>query len=137
MQGRRAGLRVQETYMTVRHLQQRCEICSFVRLFVSTPGWLQGMTESESWSLREVLIRLLEAFQRRIPPSAKSQRRREFVAEEKKSEMRWKAAVYIARRPSHFGGLLARTPQPCIGSFFIQHEPITCSYNCVVEIGFS
>ncbi len=46
-----------------------------------------------------------DAFQRWIPASAKSQRRREFVAEEKKSEIRWRAADYIARRPSHFGGL--------------------------------
>ncbi len=43
-------------------------------------GWLQGMTEFASWLLREVLIRLLEAFQRLILASAKSQRRREFVA---------------------------------------------------------
>ncbi len=32
--------------------------------------WLQGMTESASWSLWEVPIRLLEAFQWRIPASA-------------------------------------------------------------------
>ncbi len=73
-------------------------------LWIDT-GWLQRMTESASWSLREILIWLLEMFQRRIPASAKSLRRREFIAEEKKSEMRWQAANYIARHPSHFGGL--------------------------------
>ncbi len=50
-------------------------------------------------------MRLIEAFQRQILASVKSQQRREFVGEEKKSEMRWQAADYIARDPSHFGGL--------------------------------
>ncbi len=40
-------------------------------------------------------IRLLEAFQWRIPASAKSQGRREFVAEEKKSELRWLEQLII------------------------------------------
>ncbi len=40
-------------------------------------------------------IRLLEAFQRRIPASAKSQGRMEFVAEEKKSELRWLEQLII------------------------------------------
>ncbi len=36
-----------------------------------------------------------EAFQRWIPASVKSQRRREFVAEEKKSELRWLEQLII------------------------------------------
>ncbi len=74
------------------------------RLFGSTPDGCRGWLCLQAGRC-EVLILLLEAFQRRIPSSAKSQRRREFVAEEKKSEIRWQAADYIARRPSHFGGL--------------------------------
>ncbi len=73
--------------MTAQHLQQRREICSFREALWIDAIWLQGMTESASWSLREVLIRLLEAFQRQIPASAKSQRKSEYIAEEKKSEM--------------------------------------------------
>ncbi len=62
--------------MTAQHLQQRREICSFSEALWIDVGWLQGMTESASWSLREVLIRLLEAFQWRIPASAKKGLRR-------------------------------------------------------------
>ncbi len=89
--------------MTARHLQLILVKFQKFALRINV-GWLQGMTESASWSLREVLIRLLEAFQRRIPESAKSQQRRVFVAEEKKSEMRLLWPFYFARRPSHFGG---------------------------------
>ncbi len=87
-------------------LKWRCGICNkavnfslLVSLFGSTPDGCRGWPSLQAGHC-EVLIRLLEAFQRRIPGSAKSQRRREFVAEEKKSEMRWQAADYIARRPS-------------------------------------
>ncbi len=90
MQGRPARLT-----MTAQYLQQRCEICSFREALWIDAVWLQGMTESASWSLQEVLIRLLEAFQRRIPASAKIQRKREYVAEEKKSEMRWLEQLII------------------------------------------
>ncbi len=38
--------------MTAWHLQQRCEIFSFSEALRIDAGWLQGMTESVSWSLR-------------------------------------------------------------------------------------
>ncbi len=75
-----------------------------VRLFRLTSDSCRGWPSLQAGCC-EVLIRLLEAFQRRIPASAKSQRRREFITEEKKSEMRWQAADYKDRRPSHFGRL--------------------------------
>ncbi len=62
--------------MTVWHLQLRREMCSFSDALWIDAGWLQGMTESARWSLREVPIRLLEAFQWRIPASAKNGVRR-------------------------------------------------------------
>ncbi len=114
-----------------------------VRLFRLTSDSCRGWPSLQAGCC-EVLIRLLEAFQRRIPASAKSQRRREFVTEEKKSEMRWQAADYKDRCPSHFGrlwsgciaiGSLATTVD-WFGSFTL-YEPITCSYNCVIEKGFS
>ncbi len=45
-----------------------------------------------------------EALQRRILVSAKSQRRMEFVAEEKKFELRWLEQLIILP-DAHFGGL--------------------------------
>ncbi len=50
-----------------------------------------------------------------------------------KSEMRWQAADYIARRPFHFGRLHSHW----LARVFILHRPITCSYKCMIEIGFS
>ncbi len=101
--------------------------------------WLQRMTELASWSLREILIRLLEAFQWQIPASAK------------KGVCRWREEIWDAvagnglYRQTHLpfwramvGCIaLAHSPPPCIGLFFILHEPIMCNYNCVIEIGFS
>ncbi len=110
-----------------------------VRLFGSTPDGCRGWPSLQAGRCK-VLIRLLEAFQRRIPGSAKSQRRRELVAEEKKSEMQWQAADYIARRPSHFGGCIAIDSLSTAVHWFVSftlHEPIACSYNCVIEKGFS
>ncbi len=75
-----------------------------VRLFGSTPDGCRGWPSLQAGRF-EVLIQLLEAFQWQIPASAESQRRREFVAEGKKSKMWWQVASYTARRPSHFGGL--------------------------------
>ncbi len=50
-----------------------------------------------------------------------------------------RAADYVARRPSHFGGLnshwIARHRRGLV-HFFILDEP-NCSYNCVIEIVFS
>ncbi len=95
-------------------------------------------------SLWEVPIRLLEAFQRRIPWSAKNQRRRECVAEEKKSEMQWQGNWLYSQVPLPFWRAMAGCI--AIGSlatavhwliFLILQEPITCSYNCMIEIGFS
>ncbi len=63
------------------------EICSF-RGSGDRRRMAAGMTESVSWAY-ERSNPAAEAFQRRIPASAKSQRRREFVAEEKKSELQW------------------------------------------------
>ncbi len=40
--------------MTARHLQQRREICSFSEALWINAGWLQGMTESASWLLRDL-----------------------------------------------------------------------------------
>ncbi len=71
VQGRPAHLT-----MTVRHLQQRCENSSFSEALWIDAGWLQGMTDSASWSLQELLIQLLEAFQGLIPASAKKGVRR-------------------------------------------------------------
>ncbi len=101
--------------------------------------WLQRMTELASWSLREVLIRLLAAFQQQIPASAK------------KGVFCWREEIWDAvsgnglYRQTHLpfwramvGCIaLAHSPPPCIGPFFILHEPIMCNYNCVIEIGFS
>ncbi len=61
--------------------------------------------------------------------------------------MRWQAADYIARRPPvlvGYGGLwiaigLLATAVDAVDwlIFFTLHEPITCSYNCMIEKGFS
>ncbi len=120
-------------------LQWQRRICNnavkfalLVRLFGSTPYSCRGWPSLQV-GLCEVLIWLLEAFQRRIPASAKSQRGR-FVAEEKKSEMRWQAASY-SQMPLPFW---RATPPPWIWLVsFTLHEPIRCSYNCVIEKGFS
>ncbi len=48
--------------MTAWHLQQRWEICSFFFALRIDTGWLQGMTESASWALQKVLVRLLRRF---------------------------------------------------------------------------
>ncbi len=76
---------------TTRHLQERREICSFREALWINARWLQGMTESTSWSLLEILIRLLRHFN----GGSQRQRRREFVAEEKKSEMQWLEQLII------------------------------------------
>ncbi len=81
-----------------------------VRLFGSTPDSCRGWPSLQV-GLCEVLIWLLEAFQRRIPASVKSQRGREFVAEEKKSEMWWQAASY-SHTPLPFWRAM---PPPWIG----------------------
>ncbi len=84
--------RVRETYNTS---------CSFVRLFGSTPvscrEWqsLQAGRCERSWS----------GCLRRFNGGSWRQQRREFVTEENKSEIRWQAAVYIARHTYHFGRL--------------------------------
>ncbi len=115
--------------MTAWHLQQCREICSFREALWINAGWLQGMTESASWSLREVLIRLFEAFQRWIPASAKSQRRRFFVAEEKKSEMRWPFWRVMA-------GCIAIGSRTAADSFFffflVLHKPMDLQFHCVI-----
>ncbi len=80
-------------------LQWRRDICNnavkfalLVRLFGSMPDGCRGWPSLRAGCC-EILMRLLEAFQWRIPASAKSQQRRKFVAEEKKSEMGWQAVI--------------------------------------------
>ncbi len=55
----------------------------------------------------------------------------------KKSEMQCQVASYIARRPSHFGGLWRATSAMDWFVSFTLHESITCSYYWVIEKGFS
>ncbi len=90
--------------VTTRHLQQRCaEICS------SSKAFLDLIAAGDDRVCKLVAARgpnpAADVLQRQISASAKSQQRRVFFTEEKKSEMRWQTADYIARRPSHFGEL--------------------------------
>ncbi len=116
---------------------------SFVRLFGSTPDGCRGWPSLQAGRC-EVLMRLLEAFQR------ESWHQRKESA--KKAVHHWREEIWDAVASS---GLYRQTPLPfwramegciAIGSlatavhWFVSvtlHEPITCSYNCVIEIGFS
>ncbi len=84
-----------------------------------------------------------EAFQRQISASAKSQRGRVFVAEEKKSEMRRQSGHLYSQTPHLFW----RAMEGCIAiglcaaaeslvCVLVLHEPMDVQLHCVIKKGF-
>ncbi len=113
--------------------QHVCSLVHFARTWVAF-----------RWpSLWEVPIRLLEAFQRRIPDQRRISEEGSVSLKRRNLRCSGRGADYIAR-PLPFWRAMAGCI--AIGSlatavhwliFLILQEPITCSYNCMIEIGFS
>ncbi len=122
--------------------QRRAEICSFSEALRSTSDGGRGSTKSAIWLLQE-LQSAAEAFKRQISASAKSQRGRVFVAEEKKSEMWWRSGHLYGQTPPPIwramegciaiGLRAAAEPLVCV---LVLHEPMDVQLHCVIKKGF-
>ncbi len=77
-----------------------------------------------------------EVFQQQIPASAKSQRGRISVAEEKKSELRWRSGRLHSQTPRPFWRAMVGCTETLV-YFLVLHEPMNILITVWLKKGFS